>query len=148
MPKLLPKANQIEAAWLRQLCECELGTTLHFEVGDKREAKDRIKITKELLAAMSRDEPIVASRIHVYKKVADNRLFVALELRKTSPLVGFVKHPNGQVEQIVVDVDPERRRKIRCMVADGLPLDEINAILDSPLTRAEIREHMEKGRIT
>lgn len=146
MPKLLPKANQVALAWLTAAKNLDPGDEMFLPVVDKKEATAYVKKIKELIEALGRDEPIIASQLHCYSTFRDTQLWVVIKMKERSPLVGFIKKKSGEVAKVVISHDPERRRKIRLMVSDGVPLEDINANLDSPLTPAEIREYIEKGR--
>ena len=100
----------------------------------------------ELREKLGRDEPVTASKIDISPKYQNDQYWVCLKMRARSPLVGFIKRKDGELTSVTIAVDTERRRKIRLMVNDCLSISEINDALENPLTKAEIREHIEKGR--
>ena len=148
MPKLLPKADQIAQAWLNEAKDSPEGAETFIPADSKKEARAMVKKLRELRDKLSRDEPIVASKLDIKEVFRDSRHWVMVKKKLTSPLEGFTKLPDGTVQRKVISFDPERRRKIKLMLADGLPLEDINSILDSPMTPAETREFVEKGRLS
>jgi len=148
MPKLLPKADTIAQEWLDKAKVLEVGKRLLISVADKSEQKYYIKKLKELREKLGRDEPVVASKLLVEAAYKGSMYLVALSMKAHSPLVGFIENADGTVIPTSIIIDPQRKRKIKLMVHDGLSQDEINAHLDKPLTRGEIREYIEKGRFT
>lgn len=148
MPKLLPKNNQLEETWLEMVKQLTPGAALYLEVYDKKEQTRRMATFRYLLTKLARDEPVLASRIKVDRSFKDRRIWVELKLLIDSPLDGFVKNPDGTVTKVSVTIDPDRRRKLKLMVQDGLSIDDINAALEYPMTPTEYREFVEKGRFT
>ena len=148
MPKLLPEANAIAQAWLTQASKLQAGEELYLEVKTKPEQKSQVKLFKELIAKLARDEPVVASKLSVTYTTRDRRMWVVIKMEEISPLTGYVKGKDGSLEVLSVTVDPDRKRRIKLMVSDGIPKDQINEMLDSPMTRAEERQYIEKGRFT
>ena len=148
MPKLLPKADTIAQGWLDKVKSLAHGKRILINVSDKSEQKYYIKKLKELREKLGRDEPVVASRIVIASDYKGSMYLVALSMKEHSPLVGFIENVDGTVEATSIVVDPLRKRKIKLMVHDGLAIEEINTHLDSPLSRGEIREYIEKGRFT
>ena len=148
MPKLLPKANQLEERWIEAAKDLEPGGMIYLEVQDKKEQTVRMKAFNEILAKLSRDEPVLASKIKVSRSFKDRRVWVELLMLDKSPLEGYIKQPDGTIKKISVTVDPDRRRRLKLMVQDGLTRDEINDALEYPMTQSEYREFVEKGRFS
>ena len=148
MPKILPKADQIASAWLEEAKNVVEGAETFLPADTKQEAKALVKKLRELRDKMSRDEPILASMLDITQVFRDSRHWVSIRKKMSSPLVGYVKLPSGKVEKKTVAFDPDRRRKIKLMVQDGMPLEEMNAALGQALSPAEIREFIEKGRFS
>lgn len=148
MPKLLPKADQIAAAWLVEAAKVVEGAETFLPADSKAEAKILLKKLRELRDKMSRDEPILASKLDITQVFRDGRHWVSIRMKVISPLEGFVKLPDGTVERKTITFDPDRRRKIKLMVQDRMPLEEMNRVLGQALSPAEIREFIEKGRFS
>ena len=146
MPKLLPKNNQVEQRWLDEARMLLPGQELFLQVEHKAEQTRRMKAMNELIAVLGRDEPETASRLSVNRLARDGKIWVHIRMLERSPLVGFIKNKDGSLEKVSVFLDPERRRRIKLMVSDGLLEEEMNAALDFPLSQSEKREFIEKGR--
>ena len=88
------------------------------------------------------------SKIDVSPVYRDRQYWVCIKMLSRSPLVGFIKGADGVVRQVEISHDPERRRKIKLMVRDGMPIEEINAALEYDITPGEEREHIQRGRFS
>lgn len=140
MPKILPKANTIETRWLAQLREMKPGDELFLPASDKQDQRSKLKIFRELLAKLDRDDPVFARSISVKPTYRDHKLWVLLSIAKDDPLVGFIKGANGVVSRIDVEFDEGRERRLKLMWRDGLTLNEMTEALDYPPTAEELRK--------
>lgn len=140
MPKILPKANTIEARWLAQLHDMAPGEELFLPASDKQDQRSKLKIFRELLAKLDRDDPVFARRVSVKPTHRDHKLWVLLSIAKDDPLVGFIKGADGVVSRVDVEFDVGRERRLKLMWRDGLTLDEMTEALDYPPTAEEIRK--------
>lgn len=140
MPKILPKANTIEARWLAQLHDMAPGEELFLPASDKQDQRSKLKIFRELLAKLDRDDPVFARRVSVKPTHRDHKLWVLLSIAKDDPLVGFIKGADGVVSRVDVEFDEGRERRLKLMWRDGLSLDEMIEALDYPPTAEELRK--------
>lgn len=140
MPKILPKANTIEARWLAQLHDMAPGEELFLPASDKQDQRSKLKIFRELLAKLDRDDPVFARRVSVKPTHRDHKLWVLLSIAKDDPLVGFIKGADGVVSRVDVEFDEGRERRLKLMWRDGLSLDEMTEALDYPPTAEELRK--------
>lgn len=140
MPKILPKANTIEARWLAQLHDMAPGEELFLPASDKQDQRSKLKIFRELLAKLDRDDPVFARRVSVKPTHRDHKLWVLLSIAKDDPLVGFIKGADGVVSRVDVEFDEGRERRLKLIWRDGLSLDEMTEALDYPPTAEEIRK--------
>ena len=137
MPKILPKAQQLEARWLEELYALDAEVELFLAASGKKDQTAKIKAFRELLAKLDRYDPILAASVLVKPAHRDRRHWVSLIRTTDDPLVGYTKEKDGTITQVGVKVDPERSRIVALMIGDGFSLDEMNAALPYPLTQEE-----------
>jgi hypothetical protein len=132
-----PSPTTIEELWFsKALSELAPGEQFFIPVENQQEQSMLYNNILKIRDSLAKENPITASKITISKELKDERLWVILERRATSPLIGYKKGKDG-ISRTVLLYDPERSRKIQLMISDDFSLEEIEKLLEVPLTQDE-----------
>jgi len=132
------KVNRdILISWIEKVLTSKTGEELHLPVESKEQQKQLLKSIKKEVEILKGIDPVTASTLVPFKRVADGLLWVGIRKVMTTPLVGFIKRSDGTTERVEIKQERDRWRRLTLMKKDGLTLEEIEAI-EGELTAEEL----------
>lgn len=120
--------NVLEA-WFSKACEdLQLGEELYLETENKTEAHNKRKALIKIKGEFEKLDPVAASYIDIKVTFKLDKFWVVLRKRAASPLVALKKEASGRTRKVSLSADLARERRIKLMLADGMGLEEVEAI--------------------
>lgn len=128
--------------WVDEIIALDTGEELHLPTPDKKSATSLENQIKNTLYEMSSIHPEAAYSTRFTKRWKEGYYWVVCERTAVVPTVAF-KKSQGEMSKIEIELSPERERQILMMMEDGHSKEEIEEILDPPLTEKERRIYFE-----
>jgi hypothetical protein len=122
--------------WLDKVFEQPLHAKVYIPAESKEDSTKLKKAFRDELDILYKIEPEKASTVLLGAVFKDRRFWVVLERVTGNALVGFVRNPDGTMERVKIDFDPERDRRIELMKEAGWTLEQIEQ-MEGPLTEEE-----------
>ena len=130
--------TEILKTWIEEALKLSPGEELFLQAETKGERTQLLRDFQKVLRTMSHVVSSEASRLVFLPYFKDKKFYVRLYKKAQSPLVGF-KKVDGEVTKVTLEDLSPRRRQINLMIRDGYAVDEVDKLLESPLTSEERR---------
>jgi len=130
--------RDIVYSWYKEGKKLQEGDELYIPCEGKKLKMSLYSDLKTLSEKERGKEVLVIS--HKYK---DKTHWVTIKREIRSNSTAWVKKKNGKIEKLSMKRSLEREKILKCMTQDGLNVEEMNNLLDTPLTEEEKKE-MEK----
>ena len=121
----MTKPNPLAYQWFQQALELKDEEEIFIPVSSRIEQKALYKDIRKVIREYSVIDKVQASKIDAVGVFRDGKPWVRLHIKPTSPLVGFKKGANGEMERIVLQDQSGRNRQIRLMLYDNVPKEDI-----------------------
>lgn len=121
--------SRIAQKWLQSVVEgLSTGEELLLPALSNKDAKEKLTLFSRELKILARVDPTATSELQITTRFKDHRFWLVVKKVAYSPLIGFKKGKNGEVERILINDSSERRRRLLLMKEDGLSVKEIQEI--------------------
>jgi len=116
--------KEIIRLWLEKAYDIEPGESIYLAAETRALARFLCTEIRGELRIMAEIEPLKASKLSVGTMISDGMYWACIKRSFGSPLVGFKKTMDGGSVRMTLE-DPERRRRLNLMKADGMTLAEV-----------------------
>jgi hypothetical protein len=121
--------SRIAQKWLQSVVEgLSTGEELLLPALSNKDAKEKLTLFSRELKILARVDPTATSELQITTRFKDHRFWLVVKKVAYSPLIGFKKGKNGEVERILINDSSERRRRLLLMKEDGFTVGEIQEI--------------------
>ena len=131
-------APSIYDAWITKAIHLAPGESIYIPCEDKVEQKGIEKLIKQATQRLPLDHQF---SLRITKTFKDKRLWVLIAKKDPRHEEAFAKVRDGaggwRVERTSLGTDPDRIRALTFMVEDGYALDEVERMMESPLSDLE-----------
>lgn len=129
--------SEITKVWFEQAVRLQVNEAIFVRVADKKEQTALANEFEKEREIYSELDPVHASQIFINKTLMDRKQYVVLERKFRTPFTAFFRDSQGKFSSVTID--PERKRIIKVMIADGRDRTEIESTLNG-LTDEEREE--------
>jgi len=133
--------DSIAHAWLKEAFNLSPGEELLLPCESKKERTLLYRRFLKEQEELSKVDPLGASSILVLTTYRKGQWLLRLLRRRSSLLKGKKVLPSGEEVEISLVDDSDRKRRILLMISDGLSEEEINKLIEPPLTEEERKEY-------
>lgn len=124
----MEQSRRLTQQWLQSADNLSIGEELLLPAKSKQDVKEKLRLFFIELRLLAKIDPISSSELQIMTRFKDHRFWLVIKKVAYSPLIGFKKGKNGEVERILIDDSSGRRRRLLLMQADGYTLKEIKEI--------------------
>jgi len=128
--------REILITWLNEANAMKAGEELYLPCESKETQKDLFKYFKKEIQILEKVDPKSASSLFLGKNFKDHRFWVFIRKTAHSPLTAFKKEANGNTKRLDLEINSEKKRRLRLMKEDGLSLTDTKEI--ESLTKEDI----------
>jgi hypothetical protein len=139
----MTKPNPLAYQWFQQALELKDEEEIFIPVSSRIEQKALYKDIRKVIREYSAVDKVQASKIDTVGVFRDGKPWVKLYIKPTSPLVGFKKRSNGEMERIVLQNQSERNRQVKLMLYDNVSKEDI--IKTMKLSLLEQKQFLNRG---
>lgn len=130
--------SRIAQKWLQSVVEgLSIGEELLLPALSNKDAKEKLSLFSKELRVLNKIDPTASSELQITTRFKDHRFWLVVKKVAYSPLIGFKKGKNGEVERVLINDSSERRRRLLLMREDGFTVEEIQEI-EGDLNKEEL----------
>ncbi|MFA6977101.1 MAG: hypothetical protein WC194_10340 [Mesotoga sp.] len=129
--------TELATVWFEESKTLDVGEALFFRVANKKEQVDLASDFEKLKEEYAAIDPERAGQLFVNKILKDLKQYVTIERKYRAVFTAFKRDKEGNFTKFTID--PDRRRLLKVMIADGKSREEIEDHLNG-LTEQEAEE--------
>ena len=124
----MEQSRRLTQQWLQSADNLSIGEELLLPAKSKQDVKEKLRLFFIELRLLAKIDPISSSELQIMTRFKDHRFWLVIKKVAYSPLIGFKKGKNGEVERILINDSSGRRRRLILMKEDNLTIEEIQEL--------------------